>query len=199
MHVILDLGSGKSTHNDIDYVKWIIESIKAVDPEKHAITLKFQLFSEAPPNVPLKHEVFDYAYEHSPYPVTASVFDKESLAFLLNRERSVPFVKIACRPDLYWLIDEVPRGIPVYASYNDKPPGPMVDAALFCVPEYPAPIGKYTLSPYVSDHTIGLDLLKRNKPVIWEKHLVLERDPDNPDAGPFAIDPAQLKEALEWN
>jgi hypothetical protein len=61
--------------------------------------------------------VFEYAYYYARdkgYKTTASVFDEFSLYCLLKY--NIPFVKIANRPDLYWLAGEVPRKIPVYMS-----------------------------------------------------------------------------------
>ena len=42
----------------------------------------------------------------------------------------------------------------------------------------------------------GLNLWYEQKPAIWEKHFCLERDSGNPDSGPFAVTPNQLKEIL---
>jgi sialic acid synthase SpsE len=79
---------------------------------------------------------------------------------------------------------------------------------LICVSEYPSNIEKYQniineieslleckLSLNISDHTVGLDLYKRYKPRIWEKHFRLPES-TGLDAGPFAIKPEELREIL---
>jgi len=64
------------------------------------------------------------------------------------------------------------------------------------VSKYPSSIDDYSdNAPFISDHTIGLELWHRNKPLIWEKHYKLP-DSTGLDAGPFAITPDELKEVL---
>lgn len=203
MELILDIGSGKSLHN-VHRAMEMIDRVKAVDSGKHKIVLKAQLFQNAPPNVPLDHDAFDAIYHYAKaigYPMTASVFDNDSLAFLLRYK--IPFVKIACRTDLYWLIGEVPRKFPVYtsvATYFEWPTGSNI--ALMCVRDYPASIDEYVRRfgdremKYVSDHTSGWELYHRAEPRILEKHLCPEREPDNPDSGTFAVTPEELKEIM---
>ena len=71
-----------------------------------------------------------------------------------------------------------------------------------CVPKYPADIKDYEkfskedLKYAISDHTVGWELFKKYKPAIIEKHFVHERDPENPDAGMFAVTAEELKEIL---
>jgi sialic acid synthase SpsE len=145
------------------------------------------------------------------YHLTSSVFDVDSLRYLLafDSERwRLPFVKIACRPDLYWLIGEVPRRIPVYVSGDFREGAPPFEFGadpdtmyLVCVPEYPAEEKDYLIfgdTPWcVSDHSIGWELFKKCPDAkIWEKHVVLEHSPDNPDAGAFACTPEELEEIL---
>ena len=210
--IILDLGSGLSTQNDTQYVDAIVQSIKEVDTGKHEVILKAQLFTNQPPNVPLDQLVFNHLYmagHEAGYKVTASVFDMESLRFLLNFE--VPFIKIACREELYWLIMEVPRKVPVWVSIQNDREQAIVNGGgatkfLLCVPNYPALLFDYEQAAQafnnplslgcVSDHTEGLALWYKHSPYIWEKHFVLERDPNNPDAGPFAVTPSELAEIL---
>ena len=100
MKLILDCGSGNTCRNDKAIVREMIDAITAVNTGKHEITLKWQLFESAPPNVPLDRDIFDYAYDYAygQYKTTASVFDGSSLEFL--REYDTPFIKIANRPDL---------------------------------------------------------------------------------------------------
>jgi sialic acid synthase SpsE len=203
MEIILDFGSGNTCKNNTAYVKMMIDSLAEVDTHKHNVVIKWQLFNNAPPNVPLLPLVFDYAYnyaERKGYKTTASVFGEMSLRLLLQFD--IPFVKIACRPDLYYLMGKVPRETPVYASYDGEQAVNLLwntnTRWMFCVPEYPAPAGKYLMLPssYISDHSVGLTVYKTILPKIWEKHYVLERDAGNPDGGAFAITPLELSEIL---
>ena len=110
---ILDMGSGNTSKNDINIIKKMIDALAEVDPERKFI-IKYQLFKDAPPNIPLEQGKFSFAHGYATgkgYKTTASVFDIESLNFLLQFDPC--FVKIANRPDLYWLIGEVPRKIPI--------------------------------------------------------------------------------------
>ncbi len=212
--IILDLGSG-NTLKSVDIAKKMIDEVAAIDSKKHKIILKAQLFLSQPPNLPLDIGIFAFLYSYGRkqgYEVTASVFDKKSLNFLLEHE--VPFIKIACRPDLYWLIGEIPRKIPVYQSILPEAYwcSSIGDAAfewqgskilkILCVSKYPAQIKDYgagqggTTAYAISDHSAGLKLFKKHKPQIWEKHYVLEHDSKNPDGGLWAITPSELKEIL---
>jgi len=213
--IILDFGSGNTCKNDMNYINRMIDELKAVDTGKHEIVIKWQLFGEAGANVPLSQEVFGGAYilaKRSGYKTTASVFDLDSLECLLSYE--VPFVKIANRPDLYWLAEEVPRKIPVYISHSDLN---HVDwnfrrynnYPLLCVSEYPTTVERYQevfdgdqgiqlLVGYgfgVSDHTTNFELYNEYKPNIIEWHYKLD-DSTGLDAGPFARTPEQLQEVL---
>ena len=147
------------------------------------------------------------------YHLTSSVFDKESLRVLLKYDYDswpLPFIKIACRPDLYWLIGEIPRKIPVYVSGQHDHPGINTgfrgkvyypdgkDIFMACVPEYPAELSKYQnrCHLWISDHTVGWDLYKKYEPDILEKHVCLEHNDTNPDAGAFAVTPEELEYVL---
>ena len=219
------MGSGNTCKNDIDYIKKMIDAVKAVDTGKHEIIFKWQLFCKAGANVPLKLGCFRHAYEYAEdlgYKTTASVFDKDSLRYLLSY--NVPFIKIANNRKLDWLIGEIPRKVPVYVSYGDKDDwikrkyNP--DVYMLCISKYPATIedyrkafGDYYMTmPHkayfsifkdckeldiwgISDHTIGIDLFKTYNPAIWEKHLKLQ-DSIGLDAGEFAITPEELREIL---
>jgi sialic acid synthase SpsE len=223
--IILDFGSGGTCKNYILTVRRMIDELKAVDTGKHTITIKWQLFKDAPPNIPLQLDVFDYAYNYANengYQTTASVFDMDSLRFLLTYD--IPFVKIANRPDLYWLAGEVPRKIPVYVSFgnkfdfidNDCPlhtkVGKSVVERICCISSYPATIEQYE-SEYnypgvfvdapvlshlwrgISDHTTDFTLYHKYKPEIYECHYKLD-DSAGPDAGEFSRTAAQLSEIL---
>lgn len=199
--IILDIGSGKSLH-DVEGAKRMIDRVAELDSHRHDIIFKAQLFKEAPPNVPLDPNVYRVLYgyaRHKGYWLTSSVFDECSLNIVL--ERHVPFVKIACRPDLYWLAGKVPRDVPVYESWDGSALPQYATVVFRCVRKYPARVEEYyptedTHWEAVSDHTIGLDLWRKYSPHYWEKHLVPEHDPYNLDAGPFSCTPDELKEVI---
>jgi len=182
----------------------MIDELKAVDTGKHEIVIKWQLFNDCPPNEPLDRTLFVYAYEYAKklgYQTTASVFDRSSLDYLLTFD--IPFVKIANRPDLYWLAGEVPRKVPVIRSVrwgtarvSEK------EKILCCISEYPATRSDYVanftveaLSHGISDHTTTFDLWHDYQPDIIEWHYKLE-DSTGPDAGEFARTPKQLEGIL---
>jgi sialic acid synthase SpsE len=225
MQIILDMSGGNTCRNDKTIVKQMIDAIKDIDTGKHEIFLKWQLSLPDGINVPLDHDVFDYAYKYGNeqgYKTTSSVADLESLKFLLQYE--VPFVKIPNCRELDWLIGYVPRMIQVYVSvcdaelFYDGIPSYCNSKKLACISQYPATIKDYEyhfefisngfkqdkllsgsngkeFRMGISDHTIGLDLFKKYKPMIWEKHFKLP-DSTGPDAGEFAITPKELKEIL---
>jgi sialic acid synthase SpsE len=207
--IILDLGSANSHHNDWGVLATMIDAIIGIDSKKREVIFKHQLWAADNPqgrNERLKWGLFDYAHEYAQkngYKTTASVFDIASLQFLLDH--SVPFMKLANRPDLWWLLGEVPRKVPAYISNypNDcrwKDAGTIVSLA--CVSKYPATLGEYELIPNlrgflgISDHTAGLELWRKYQPPIWEKHYVLQHDETNLDGGAFAITPQELQEVI---
>jgi sialic acid synthase SpsE len=186
----------------------MIDAIKAIDTGKHSVILKWQLSLPDGINVPLEHDVFDYAYHYAAslgYETTSSVADLESLKFLLQYD--IPFVKLPNCRELDWLIGEIPRKIPVYVSYgseaelntasNDIQP-------LICVSEYPTTIEQYETTfsnkssfalSAISDHTTNFCLWYRYQPKIIEWHFRLE-DSTGLDAGSFARTPLILQEVL---
>ncbi len=194
--IILDTGSGNGNGNDIEYQKDLIDSLEGKD-----VIIKYQLFLDAPPNKPLKREVFKRAYNYAKkkgLQVTASVFDRDSLQFL--QEFDTPFIKIAGNPKYYYLA----RGIktPLVVSYLATPEmGKRASIMpLCCVSRYPAQGIQYEknftphwLSQGISDHTEGFDLYHKYQPEVWEKHYVLERG-DSPDGGVFAMVPGDWGE-----
>ena len=217
--IILDAGSGNTCKNDINYVKRMIDELKAVDTGKHKIVVKWQLFQEAGDNIPLERGIFAEALVYAMlrgYKTTASVFDISSMKHLLKY--NVPFVKIANRPDLYWLAGEVPRKIPVYASVGSKSEEVWTTdyeinfgiMTLACVSQYPATLAQYEekfngrsmgdidsriLRWSISDHTTDFTLYHKYKPSIYECHYKLS-DSTGLDAGDFARTPEQLAEIL---
>jgi len=211
-HIILDFGSGNAHKNNWDYLKRMIDELKNIDTGKHTVTIKHQLFKQAGDNIPLDREIFRQAYEYAAglgYKMTSSVFDKESLDFLLGFD--VPFVKIANRRELDWLIGEVPRRVPIVVSIGDDVSCRTAntgefqyfDRPLYCISNYPAKFDDYikTFSGHqlhrgISDHTICFSLFRKFEPELIEWHYVLEHDANNLDGGIFARTPNQLAEIL---
>lgn len=216
--IILDFGSAETCKNDVDYCCRMIDELAAVDTMRERIVIKWQLFTSVPSGVPpLIHRTYLkaewYALIKYGYQTTASVFDRDSLYFLLDRQSIVPtpFIKIAARPNLYHLIDKIPEHIPVFVSVPDvehreliweeygKRKGRLV--ILHCIAEYPANATVYetmyghNLSYSISDHTPGLYLYNKYAPWYWEKHYRLE-DSTGRDAGPFAATPKELSVIL---
>lgn len=200
--IILDMGSGNTCQNDKAEIRKMIDAIYEVDQGNYAIVLKWQLFKEALPNIPLTHECFEFAYQYGNdlgYQTTASVFDIESLEYL--KRFDVLFIKIACRPDLYSLIKRCDKHS-VIVSSEDTERVSGADWQLACIRKYPASIHEYEQAfdadqlRYVSDHTVGWKLYHKYNPVVIEKHFVHERRAGNPDAGLFAVTPEELAEVL---
>ncbi len=213
--IILDFGSAETCKNDIAYVHRMIDELAAVDTMRQRIVIKWQLFQSVPSGVPpLEREVFEqaswYAYMKG-YQTTASVFDDLSLDYLLTWDIEPVFVKIAARPNLYHLIDDIPETVPVVVSVPDmlhreelwenygRRKGRLI--ILHCVPEYPADPTVYetryghNLSYSISDHTPGLYLYNKYQPWYYERHFKLQ-DSTGADAGEFASTPDELRSIL---
>jgi sialic acid synthase SpsE len=211
--IILDAGSGNTCRNDTNYIQLMYDKLKAVDTGKHEVIIKWQLFEKAGDNIPLLPECFEFAYTYGTalgYKVTSSVFDKNSLDFLLGFNPC--FVKIANNRKLDWLIGEVPRKVPVIISAENINPATKwlqveacisdFDRALCCVSKYPAEFNDYVtnftghqLHCGISDHTTDFSLFLEYEPSIIEWHYKLS-DSTGLDAGPFARTPEQLSEVL---
>jgi sialic acid synthase SpsE len=183
----------------------MIDELHAIDTGKHDVIIKWQLFEQAGQNIPLDHEVFMWAYAYAKlhgYKTTASVFDKPSLDFLLCFD--IPFVKIANRRALEWLIHEVPRKTSVYVSVGAGGYFRHFNTLfLHCISEYPAKLSKYeevfgtrnSLFEAVSDHTADFKLWNKYHPCIYECHYKLP-DSKGLDAGKFARTPKSLRAVL---
>ena len=209
--IILDFGSGNTCKNDPDYIIRMIDELDAVDSRKHEVIIKWQLFNRnIGKNEVLQSWAFSHAFNYATtkgYRTTASVFDKEALKFLLGFD--VPFIKLANRPDLYWLAGEVPRKVPVYMSVGSYGiPIPFkVNVRLMCVSKYPATIEEYEKEFFayldtkylgyndISDHTATLELYNKYKPKIYECHYKLA-DSTGLDAGSFSRTAEQMAEIL---
>ena len=210
--IILDFGSGNTCKNDKLYIKHMIDELKAVDSGKQELIIKWQLWSLTNPqgnNLHLNWGNFEYAYYYAKelgYKTTASVFDKPSLDYLLQYD--IPFVKIACNPKLHFLIDEVPRKIPVYVSYNDAPVLGYNLINLYCIPEYPANFHLYVKHDElgnliktadhlnISDHTTDLRLFNSLNPQIIEMHYALKDSTGLDAESKVCKTPEMLKEIL---
>ena len=210
--LILDLGSGNTCRNDLGIIERLIDSVAWADHSNSKnlkIILKWQLFTNMHPNIPLWTQSFSHAYEYAAqlgYQTTASVFDRTMLKWLLGF--SIPFVKIACLPALWYLLYDVPPEIPIIYSYpangEEKMIRPPINSrGMACVRKYPAVADDYqqnfsqdALQAGLSDHTADWTLYHTYHPYLYECHVKLE-DSTGPDAGPFARTPAQLKEILD--
>lgn len=202
---ILDFGSGNTCNNDINYVTKMIDALAEIDTERKCI-IKWQLFEESKVNRILQKDVFVFAYSYAAslgFQTTASVFDYDSLQFLLKY--FVPFIKIANSRELYHLISHIPRKVRVIKSgFSTEKEYNMNVLDLCCVSEYPAHRSRYEarftkhqLSMGISDHTVSWELYEKYKPYIYECHFCLEHNDDNPDAGFFSRTPEQLKQIYE--
>jgi len=204
--IILDFGSGNTCKNDHTYIKYMYDRLKEIDHNIHDITIKWQLFERAGGNISLNSTSFDYAYKYGNelgYKVTASVFDKNSLDFLLKYD--VSFVKIANNRFLDYLIPFIPEAIPVYISSSTPLWLPECKKRknikhLWCVSQYPADKKDYLAMNLkfgccLSDHTIDFDLYKTLLPSVIEWHYKLKNS-TGLDAGEFARTPEQLAEIL---
>jgi sialic acid synthase SpsE len=200
--VILDFGSGNTCKNDKSYIDKMYDELVKIDKEKHTIVVKWQLFEKVGNNIPLQPDIFDYAYhkgEECGYDVTASVFDVNSLKFLLQYK--ILFVKLANNRELDYLINYIPSSIFAFVSSDKK-----IDLYdrqykhLWCISNYPANISDYeklnlTFGCNISDHTSNFTLFRKYNPGIVEWHYKLD-DSNGLDAGEFARTPKQLDEIL---
>ena len=200
---ILDFGSGNTCKNNYVTIQRMIDEIADIDSDRKFI-IKYQLFEKAGNNIPLFLSCFNKAYEYAEklgYQTTASVFDINSLNFLMNFD--VPFIKIANRPELYHLIGEVPRKIPVLTSVKDQwynSTDLQFSNVLACVSNYPAKIEDYEknfcvamLKNGISDHTENWTLFEKYLPRIFECHFCLDHDENNLDSKSFARTPKDFR------
>lgn len=206
--IILDCGNGNHKGNDIGYQKEIIDSVAPFlcsSRTQQEIVIKYQLFLDAPPNIPLKREVFRYAYEYATeagLQTTASVFDIDSLHFLQEFE-DIPFIKLANSHACRKLANAINTPMIVsYSSIAEMGKRKLIKP-LCCISRYPAQVIQYEknfisywLTQGISDHTEGFDLYHKYQPEIWEKHYCLKYSKNNPDGGVFAITPKELEEIL---
>ena len=209
MQVILDI-SANTHQNDPVLMRELIEAVP--ETVRHKVLLKTQYWTKPiPPNERTTMRgllQFINAAKSRGYAVGTSVFDEEAVKdiTLTGLACRLDFVKLPCRVGTYWLADFVPRATKVYASAIDQKHGQTfrADYWLYCVPEYPADVSAYSqisnqLDYFhgVSDHSIGglvWKAARKNRLAVYECHYVLERSDTNPDAGPFAKTPDDLRE-----
>lgn len=181
---------GMMCKNDKSIVKKMIDSAIKNTPSNIKLIFKWQLYNFVKTYVeiiPLKPETFEYAYDYATclgYETTASVFDQRSLDYL--KQFKVPFIKIACKTNLYdfrknmWSLDGNYKTVISVENKNDFAAMSTSGAVLCCIPKYPATIQEYEsefgelLHYSISDHTVGLDLYNKYKPIIFEKHFYMD-------------------------
>ena len=201
--IIIDAGSGNTCNNDNKYISKMIDELSRIDKERTCI-IKWQLFFTAGNNIPLTHESFDFAFNYARllgFQTTASVFDEESLMFLLKYKPC--FIKIANKPVLYdTVMREITVDTPVIVSWNKRRPQGINMRYMCCVSKYPADLSDYEnqfsaddLKAGISDHTTNWDLYNKYKPDVYEVHYKLE-DSTGADSGSFARTPEQLRSLL---
>lgn len=203
MSIIFDCSGGNSCRNDIDTALRMVKEI--YDLAIPGTVIKWQLFKVAGDNLPLDHEVFERAYRYAAVlglRTTASVFDKESLDFLLTF--GVPFVKIANNQKSKSMIESIPKEMPIVISIDnddDKVKNYSNAKFIYTVSKYPADKKDYEkfgdkLKKGISDHTENFDLYKKYKPEIYEFHYKL-KDSTGADAASFARTFKQVQEGLK--
>lgn len=197
--IILDFGSGNTCKNRPNYIRRMITELARVRTTKEVV-IKWQLFNSSVVNMRLSHRLFETAYLYAAalgFRTTASVFDQESLDYLLTFD--VPFVKIANQPASKAL--ETCVGSPGTLVSTNDPKDDRLNV-MYCISEYPADKQKYIdtfgdkLREGISDHTTDFELYNTYQPRLYECHYKLE-DSTGLDAGPFARTPKQLEEILK--
>ncbi len=199
------MGSGETCWNDIAIAKEMIDSLVAVDTGEHTVVIKWQLWTEptVSPATPLSIRCFETAYSYADslgYATTASVFDRARRKYL--KWYSVPFIKIACRPWAYPLIDNMNYIVSVPDTHTGDMLSRLYDVRIMCcIDAYPAEVNDYKLrfgnrlSEGISDHTPSFDLFHKYHPAIYEKHFKLP-DSTGLDSGVYAMTPTQWSEIL---
>lgn len=202
--IILDFGSGNTCLNDEATIRDMYDQLFLIDNKRYEIIVKWQLFEKAGANIPLSRQSFDYAYHYGKglgYQITASVFDRHSLDFLMTYE--VPFIKIANNRKLDFLTKHIPEEKMIYISSNLPlylERRKSTYKHLWVISKYPSLVEDYEIFKlsqgcYLSDHTMNFCLWHKYNPDIIEWHYKLEYS-KGLDAGDFARTPAQLRSIL---
>jgi hypothetical protein len=165
--VILDIAANTHLNSESKMVE-LMECIPHTD--KYEIVLKTQFWSENNPQgdnlrcTEFALRNFRRIAREFGFKSTSSVFDLYSLRELICLSECgddpIPFVKIACRPELRSLIDEIPRKFHVIASFDPRNESYLKVPSyrctpMRCVPEYPATLEGYqTFMEYDQEATI---------------------------------------------
>jgi sialic acid synthase SpsE len=203
--IIFDCGSGNTCENSIDTACKMVKEIFDIGIPNSDKVIKWQLFKSAGKNIPLSHEVFERACRYADVlgiRTTASVFDEESLEYLLKF--GVPFVKIANNDSSREVMKKVPSDIPIIQSIDkvEMPVGSRENLSIiYTVSKYPADKKDYEkfgdkLKKGISDHTENFDLYLKHSPKIYEFHFKL-KDSKGLDAGSFARTKQQFEDAFK--
>lgn len=184
--LILDFGSGDTCKNDKNQIKEMIDQLSIYDEERKAV-IKWQLFKNLSHVQSLDNESFEYAYKYAKdlgFKTTASIFDKESLEFLLKYD--VPFIKIACQTNLYDFRKAT------YAFIKDIP----INIPLVVSVEYPDLINE--LSTPVSLSKKVAKSKKKTTTIKKENYSFNHINSVDADTLDFPVDEEQIEEEIEY-
>lgn len=191
--IIFDVGSASLSNNDKFYYDRLVDMLCDLFPIRYwkRVVLKAQLFVDRLWGVLLDRRVFEYfksIAQKEGFQVTASVFDQESLEYLIE-DKNIPFVKIAAIKELYPLIAKVPRKTAVVVSVTDSFEWSRLQEAfpdtvlMACVRQYPSLVKQYegmfqreVLREGISDHSIrdaSFALFDTYNPRVYERHIAL--------------------------
>ena len=207
--LILEFGSGETNTNWAE-VKRMLDDILLYRTGNKELIVKFQLFSNIPGLQPLDDELFFKAYgycQDNDLECTASVFDIQALNQLLRFDPD--YIKIACRPHLYNMINLIPKWVTIIASFSSIEEYIKVKQRfhehkiipLWCVAKYPAIARHYEdefnthLHESISDHTESLELHNKYQPKVYERHICY-RHGNKPDNSAYASTIEEIKELL---
>lgn len=200
--VIADIGSCHMAKKE--YCKEAIDL--AVETKCWAI--KFQLFKDPKPNIPLPREWWGELVEYAKDRIIifASVFDNEALELL--RQYKSPYIKFPYpMRNQYLAMGEASKFSKVIVSCGPQDLEGHYKGfiKLFCIPEYPVLykvdfdiIKQYGFNGF-SDHTIGwyqtFEAISTGAEYI-EKHITLDHKDINCPDNKFALKPAELTEMM---
>lgn len=204
MSIKLIIDPGSTHMSKLPYAKEIID--RAADMGAYAV--KFQLFNEVfarSGNIPVPREWWPILKAHAGNRIilTASVFDEEGLALLL--EACPAFIKFAFsqKEKVGWIRSVIEREILPIISCDvmTERELPLGVHKLYCIPEYPVPYeinfdGIFPRFDGFSSHAMGTRQDERAIHAgarMIEKHMTLNHvDIDCPDSF-FALKPAEME------
>lgn len=94
--IVIDCGSGMPCENNTDVVQKMVDRIEKKITNDKDIVLLWHMFQVNKENVPLRGNVFNYAYcaaKYKSYKTAACVYDIDSLNFIL-RYKHLAFIAI---------------------------------------------------------------------------------------------------------